>query len=440
MVLCVELTCTSVMSFAPNKDNWTVFSAEYLEAANAAAKSMTTEIQDFERMKNTDYRVDHIEYSLVMGQEAISNYWHVIHPSLQPNFDALGYTINWTQLLDTGGTIFTDTLFQTKYFMGQKEMPEELYEFCEDLNYNEEETLQLYKNKFSLPFAIGTDTESLTATGELFSTQNALFQTITGSDATLIADMSAQLPGSHMIVPVGQEKKLLYFYGTNASTLRIQVNGETVTFPSSSTPLHEEYPVDFCNGLVFLGCFQNEQVEIKLEGDGTANLADIHLGALDYDTFVAGIQQVESQNPDIAKLEQRNAGLKLELKNVTKSHVFLPVSYEEGWKCSVNGEEVELGNIMGMVSVPVEQGDNTIVMKYVAPGQRTGTMISLVALVIFVAFWLLTKKGILSTEKVEGYVGIVAYVVFIAVSVAYAVILYVIPIVYALKRVLFTVE
>ncbi len=54
----MEITCASVISFAPNKDNVSVFSADYLEAANDVATGMETEIKDFERIKNTDYKVD----------------------------------------------------------------------------------------------------------------------------------------------------------------------------------------------------------------------------------------------------------------------------------------------------------------------------------------------------------------------------------------------
>ena len=40
VLLCVEITCASVISFAPNKDNVSVFSADYLEAANEDRKSV----------------------------------------------------------------------------------------------------------------------------------------------------------------------------------------------------------------------------------------------------------------------------------------------------------------------------------------------------------------------------------------------------------------
>ncbi len=442
VLLCVELTCTSIISFAPNKDNWTVFSVEYLEAANSAAASMETEIQDFERVKNMDYKVDHIEYSLVMGEEAISNYWHVIHPELQPNFASLGYTINWTQLLDTGGTIFSDTLFQTKYFFGQKALPEDLYEYCEDLDYNEEESLQLYKNKFSLPFAINTEIGTLMASNEKFATQNTLFQAMTGSSDILIQDVSAAVQNNRFLTTIGNEKKILYFYGTNTSadTFRITVNGVPVSFPSSSSPNHQEYPVDFCNGLVFLGSFQNQQVDIQFSGNGTAYPQNIHLGMLDYNTFVSGIEKVNSQNPAITTLKQKNAGVKMELENVTKPYVFLPISYDEGWVCKVNGQKVDVGSINGMLSVPVEAGKDTIVLNYVAPGQAMGSLISLCAMLIMIAFWVLNKKGILPMEQIVGVAGNIAYVVFVVAFATFLLILFVIPLFYALKRALFVVE
>ncbi|RHU98869.1 hypothetical protein DXB96_05065 [Clostridium sp. OM07-10AC] len=89
VVLCAQLAVTSVVSFAPNKENSTVFSSGYLEQANNVAKNMETETEAFERIKNTDYKIDHIHYPLVLGKQAISNYWHVISPNLQPNFSAL---------------------------------------------------------------------------------------------------------------------------------------------------------------------------------------------------------------------------------------------------------------------------------------------------------------------------------------------------------------
>lgn len=438
VLLCVQMTFTSIISFAPNKDNVTVFSPEYLKAASEVATSMETEIGDFERIKNTDYKVDHIEYSLVLGAEAISNYWHVIPSELQANFAALGYTINWTQLLDTGGTVFTDTLFQTKYFLSQYELPEELYDYCEALDGYGGDVLHLYGNKFELPFAIGTDVPTLQQSGEKFQTQNNLFAAVTGGRERLIEDVSQRVSGSRFDMEVGNDKKLFYFYGTNSNSdpVTISVNGSPVLVPSSSVPMNQQYPADFGNGFIYLGGFQNEHVSIQFSGGGESN---IRLGMLDYNTFVNGIETVKKQNPEIKSLKQGNSGLKLELDQVTKPYVFLPVTYDEGWVCKVNGEEVsEIGYMDGMLSIPVKQGANEIVLSYVPDGQGRGAVLSILVLLLLAAVTVLQKKTKIFEEKESKPVqilGQIAYVVFAALFLAVVILLFAVPALYRVRDV-----
>lgn len=438
IVLCVEMTCTSIISFAPNKDNVTVFSSEYLEAANNVATSMETEINDFERIKNVDYTVDHIQYPLVLGEEAVSNYWHVISPSLQPDFSALGYSINWTQLLDTGGTVFTDTLFHIKYYLSEAELSEELYDFCEEIGVGEtdlvEYLLQLYKNKFELPFAINTDVSALQAQGEKFATQNNLFSAITGSNAQLIEDVTNQIYDSHFEMEIGNEKKILYFYGTNTSAnpISIFVNGNPVNFPSSVSTENQQYPADFCNGLVCLGVFQNEHVTIDF--GGITNMLDVHLGLFDYATFVNGIDLVKDQNPEITLLKQKKSGVEIELDNVTKQNIFLPISYDEGWVCKVNGKKVsDIQNMDGMLSIPVEKGKNSIELKYVAPGRNAGAILSICTLIVLIAFVILNQKGKIRADKLARIAGYVAYVVFAVLFLTFVFLLFVVPVLFYLK-------
>lgn len=446
ILLCVQMTCTSIISFAPNKDNVTVFSPEYLKAASEVATSMETEIGDFERIKNTDYKVDHIEYSLVLGAEAISNYWHVIPTELQANFAALGYTINWTQLLDTGGTVFTDTLFQTKYFLSQYELPEELYDYIEAVDGYGGDVLHLYGNKFELPFAIGTDVPMLQQSEEKFQTQNNLFAAVTGGQERLIQDVSQQVSGSRFDMEVGNDKKLFYFYGTNSNSdpVSVSVNGSPVLVPSSSVPMNQQYPADFGNGFVYLGAFQNEHVSIQFTGGGSSS--NIHLGMMDYNTLVNGIENVKKQNPQIKSLKQNNSGLKLELDSVTKPYVFLPVSYDEGWSCKVNGEKVsEIGYMDGMLSIPVKQGTNEIVLSYVPDGQKPGAVISIIVLLLLAAVTVLQKKTDIFAAKPEGaslddskpvkILGQTAYTVFAALFIVVVILLFAIPALYQLRDV-----
>ncbi|MCM1246355.1 MAG: YfhO family protein, partial [Roseburia sp.] len=437
-LLCVEIMLSSVMSFAPNKDNVTVFSAEYLDAANHVAMSMEEEPEDFERIKNMDYEVDHIEYSLVLGQEAISNYWHVISPTLQPAFAALGYSVNWTQLLDTGGTIFTDTLFQIKYYLGDQ-LPEALYDYCENVETSNSNEIEMYKNKFELPFAINTNVSNLAAREEKFQTQNELFVAMTGSTEPLIEDVSDQIQNGSFTMNAGEEQKALYFYGTNTegNPVSVTVNEEPVMIPSSSSVTNDQYPADFGNGLICLGCFQNEPVEVEFSG----STSDVHLGVFDMELFKKGIEYIKSQNPEIKSLKQKNSGLSMELDHVTRSNIFLPVSYDEGWVCKVNGKKVtELGNIDGMLSIPVEEGTNEIKLSYIAPGRTMGGILSAVTLLLFIACIVIRKKKEIQSEKAAVIAGHAAYAVFAALFTVFLIFVFVIPVLFYLRGIFIASE
>lgn len=440
VILCVELTCTSVISFAPNKDNSATFSVEHIEAANNAAMSMDTEINDFERMKNVDYKLNNLEYSLVFGSEAISNYWHVISPSLQPAFSALGYTINWTQLVDTGGTVFTDTLLHMKYFLSQGELSDRLYDFCQNLDGSQSDELRLYKNKFELPFVISTDATTLGPSGEKFVTQNSLFAGITGLQDPLIEDVSNQVYNNTYNIMVGNGEKAIYFYGTNSTDngINITVNGNPIIIPSSYSTSNQTYPADFGSGMICLGCFQNESVSVQFGG---ASASDIHIGLLDMSTFNEGLEVIKSQNPKIVSLEQKKSSVEIELENVKKSNIFIPISYDKGWVCEVNGEKVEdIENIDGMLSIPVTEGKNSIQLKYVAPGRTMGAALSVCALVIIAAFVFITKKKVINIEKISTIAGYVAYAIFAVLFAAFIIVLFVIPTMFWLKDVFFVSE
>jgi uncharacterized membrane protein YfhO len=335
--------------------------------------------------------------------------------------------------LDTGGTIFSDTLFQIKYVLTQKNLSEKLYDFCENVSGYGEDVLNIYQNKSTLPFAINTDTSSLDFSGELFTTQNTLFQAVTGSDGLLLEDISSQISDNVLNLSVGDAGKVLYFYGTNdsATPVTIYVNGEAIQIPASSSYDNVLYPADFGNGLVCLGSFQNEDVQVIFSG--SVDVSALHVAALDYDTFAAAIEQVEENNPTITSLKQKKSGLTLKLEDVTKENIFLPVSYDEGWVCKVNGKKVEVNSIDGMVSIPVQEGDVTISLTYVSPGRYRGLLITLVALFLLVGYVVLDKRGQMKEGTLLTVVQTVAWVIFGIVYFALVVIYFVIPFIYHFK-------
>ena len=433
--LCAELVATSVVCFSPNKDIMGAYDPIQLEAANNVTRSMKTEIKDFDRIKNTDYKVDLIEYSLIMGEESVSNFWHVINQSLQSNFGSLGYATNWTQMLDTGGTIFTDTLLHLQYNLSGRSLPEQMYTLCEQTKGYKDEEIGLYQNKLEMPFAIQTDTDELNTDGEYFSTQNSLFRAVTGSQEDLIADASADISNLTWQGSTGKGKKVLYFYGTNGTdqTVEINVNGSPVYIPTATSTENTQYPADFGNGLVCLGCFEDETVTVVF--NSSADSSAFHLGWLDYDKLSQAVEDINAQNPEIVSLKQKNNGLRMTLKNVTKKNIFLPVSYDEGWVCKVNGENVQLKSVDGMVSVPAAEGTNDIVLKYSPKGRTQGMILSIITLFVCLAGWYIARTTKSEEHKWMTVLDAAAYEIFGIVYAVFIAFMFLVPMFYYLKQI-----
>lgn len=236
-------------------------------------------------------------------------------------------------------------------------------------------------------------------------------------------------------------RKVLYFYGTNNTDLQetITVNGQEVYIPNSDSSENTSYPVDFGNGLICLGSFENESVSVEFNGE--ADLSQLHIGWLDYDLLTGAVKEIQDQNPKITTLKQKNSGVKFKLDNVTKSNVFLPISYDKGWSCKVNGKKVEIGSIDGMLSIPVEQGSDNIVLKYRPSGRTPGLIISLITLLICVAGRYLFKKGIVKQDqKTEGVLGSIAYDIYGVVYALFIALLFIVPILCYLRQILVLIQ
>ena len=439
IVLCVQLTVTSVISFAPNKDNATVFSYHYLKQVDQVSKNMKVKTDSFERIKNIDYKLDHIDYPLVLGRQSISNYWHVIAPNLQPSLSALGYSINWTQLLDTGGTIFSDTLLHIQYALSYRELSDSMYSLCENIDSGEGELLHLYQNKLQFPFVIETDTRQMEPADEKFATQNILYQIVTGSSDKLIQDVSGDINGNVYNVHIGKGRKVLYFYGTNSmdQPITIKVNGKNIYIPNSNTSENINYPSDFGNGFLCLGSFEDENVMVEF--DGNANVYQLHLGWLDYDMLQTASKNVQDQSKNIISLKKTHTGLRLKLKNIDKKYIFVPISADRGWSCRVNGKKTKLYSVDGMLSIPVQKDTDSIELKYCSPGRKTGGIVSMATLLICLLGLFAKRQEIrLKLLKVTDILSSIAYMVFGIVYLIFMTVWFAIPILYYLERIFIT--
>lgn len=88
-----------------------------------------------------------------------------------------------------------------------------------------------------------------------------------------------------------------------------------------------------------------------------------------------------------------NKGFTAKITPSKDTLVFFSVPYDEGWSATVNGKPVEVEKVnVGFMAVPVEAGkENVIRFEYTTPGLFAGILISVIAFLLLLAYYLLFR-------------------------------------------------
>lgn len=371
------------------------------------SKLLEIDNSKLERVGNPDMSLN-INYGFIMGKGAISNWTHQIPQSLQDAAKALGYSTTYTLLLDGGGTVFSDALFHRKQMVSLNgNLPQELYEKKE--NWNE---YSIYQNRYTLPIGLVFSNTEKTAplvspvagnSSAVFENQNRIYRLL-GGEGNLIrtpkTDSSvvlSQKKEGNVLSYVFSAKKNEVLYFTSLSTswgsMEISVNGNPITVPSFRRNENTLYSSEYNNNCLELGVFSDEEVkvEIGILSDGAVQ-SDFAFGLLSLDKMraLSDLHQKETSGFSASKSQ-----ISLTVSAKKGQSVFLPVAFDEGWQASVNGKEVKPERAFGdFLSLPLEEGENTVELHFLPTGLRTGLLISLLALLAFaiLLFFEIRKK------------------------------------------------
>ncbi len=74
--------------------------------------------------------------------------------------------------------------------------------------------------------------------------------------------------------------------------------------------------------------------------------------------------------------------------------LYLSVPYDEGWSITNNGKKIRPGGFAGtMISIPLHEGKNVIVMEYTIPGLKKGILMSVAGIILLALSYLLREKA-----------------------------------------------
>lgn len=356
---------------------------EYLKDSQTIKDSLIDKTQPFERVKNSDGKIANVNCSLIMGEESLANYMHVIDASFQTVLRKWGYSTQWTRLLDTGGTIFTDALLGINYVINESELSSGLYHKISACDGDSGIHYNIYETKYNIPFITYLEEDVKTLSNDIFENQNVLFRATTNIQENIIDEYKDVKINESTILTV-EDRKILYFYGQGNENVAIKINGVNIEIPGKENIHNLKYPSSFNNNLIYLGDYENQSVVIDFMN--VQNADGIHLGLLDVETLEKGINSINKALQGKVNVSRGNTSVKIELDSNRDGYIFVPIFYDKGWRCNINGNNAEVGNIFGFLNVHIQQGENLIPLKYMPPGRRTGLVVSMAGVLICTAF------------------------------------------------------
>jgi uncharacterized membrane protein YfhO len=182
----------------------------------------------------------------------------------------------------------------------------------------------------------------------------------------------------------------------NLSTYRIvndtkvYVNGLEVAGCGSDT---------FYSQIYRLGSFEEgEQVNISIQSDCDSwTCLDVNIGYFDLDSFNSQFAKLDLGKVTATKIADGYVDLSVNGVGADET-VITTVPYENGWTLYIDGQEAEIKPYQGaFIAFKCPEGTHTAELRFIAPGLKTGAVISgvgIVALAVFVVLDIDQKKKV----------------------------------------------
>lgn len=370
-----------------------------------------------------------------LGYNTLSHYTSLTNESFMYSMKKLGYSSYWMEVNSNGGTELTDAILGNRYsIIKSREI-----KITDNIVYKNS-NYAIKQNSVTLPigFVMNTDNiqllEKLPMTSRLniqqslfqsvFNTNNQLFinyeptkldNIIIGKGKkTSLSFANKKSPGSITYNIHVKKAQTLYFdcFDQLSNSLTERINSSFKIYVNGAIVL-ADYPNQSSNGLVNLGTFSDQtvQVQIKLLKEVTARsfgLSGLHcdvLKAAANGAVPAQLKQVNNQIVGTVSARSKD------------SYLFLPLTYGDGYTVHVNNKETPTLCVFdSMIAIKLESGNNTVSIGYLPPGFKIGLYLSAAGVLLFIGYLFFLKKGLyFKLRFLEAPVACVFWLLFIGI-------------------------
>lgn len=422
---------------------------DYVQAANEVKDSLDIEESVTERIVNPDISLN-ANYPLILRRSAMSSFTAALQSDTQSYSKKFGYSKYFLWLLDSGGTVFTNSLFHVTQAVNVNELDSQMYTAVRsDGDYT------LYDANYKLPFAISVN-KNITRqdfSGNWEDLHNIFYKALTNDPQDIVNGMSYTKKESSVIREYNVRadgKQAVYINivdvnnrNTDAnaswliSSMHIYVNGEAVLVPTLGDVKNTAYFTDYNNNLVYLGTFENENFTIRVEYDDPwyLKVSEVSFAGLDMDKMQS---LVDKHADDYCETSYTSDSLTVKLNGSGVNNMALiPVVYSDNWNVKVNGKKVKAKSVCGLFTgVDIHAGENVIEMTFEPKGKKAGMLISLATLIMMIASALILK---FTKLKVPALLKMCAAFIYLELYNIVIVAMFLIPVVAAIPALIYQI-
>ena len=340
-----------------------------------------------------------------MGYNSMSHYTSLTDERYIFAMKKLGYSSYWMEVGSNGGTELTDLMLANRYLITKNvetslREDEKVYEsliYCIIENKN--------VRSFGIPFS-AEKIEELRALpkGSRMEMQqylsDALYDcgTVTKEyEPTDFTNTSLKKRNGMYVIEKKDDvkngyidytvkvtgKQTLYFdcFDKISTALKEKINDAFDVYVNDIR-VETSYPQQRSNGLVNLGSFENEtvNVELKVRKDISASSFGV------FGVFEAKIDKANRKKP-VCGLTRSGNVIRGEVEVESDGeYLFLPLTWDKGYMVTVNGRAQKIYRVFdAFMAVKLEKGENRIVLTYQPPGFLFGAVLSGIGVILLAA-------------------------------------------------------
>lgn len=375
--LMVLVICFNAYGFIGAHTGNNINRAKYSPASHSSIMEIAQSDDVMNRINCPDSSLS-TNYAYLIKRPAISNWTHTLDIPIRQAFWDLGFGACYTRVLDAGATVFSKALMNIKNSAGAVGLDGELYKLLD----TSREGYRYYANKYTLPLGLVFDgnIKDIKVQEDVFEYQNSIYSSLTRTGAPLFEkaritdtqytenNSDTKTKTTELTVKI-KEKSVLYFRLKVSDLVPtwsafdgcdISVNGKPFAVTANVAGMtSRSYPQTYNNGILELGVYENEDVIIEIKDFGTTYENEI---------YTVKTESLESLRTLYGYENEYSAGersFKITLSSDQKGdYMFLPITYSDSWKCTVNGKEEKIEQVLGdFMAVRLSAGENNVELK-----------------------------------------------------------------------------